>query len=64
MRYKDTAQYRFLMNFDVFYSCVDSSRDNLLRLFDTQEKNIDKLPTDMSMRRAYVEHIKNGEKSE
>jgi len=59
---KNTNTYRFLKSFDVFYSCVDRNRDNLWRLFDTQEKNLDKLPTDTSMRRAYVEHMKNGGK--
>ncbi len=54
--------YRFFKSFDVFSSKVDKHRDNLWRLFDTHEKNLDKLPNDSSLRRAFIEHLKNGGK--
>ena len=59
---KHTNTYRFMQSYDVFKEEVDRARKNLWRLFDTQEKNVDKLPTDTSMRRAFVEHLKNGGK--
>ena len=57
-----TNTYRFLKSFDIYEVEVDKERENLWRMFDTQEKNVDKLPTDTSMRRAFVAHLKNGGK--
>lgn len=55
-----TNVHRFMSRFDVFDwgDCPD--HDDLWRIFDTDEKNPDRLPTDTSMRRAYVKHLKNG----
>lgn len=59
---KHTNTYKFFKSFDVFESSIDKSRNNLWRLFDTQEKHLDKLPADTSMRRAYIEHMRAGGK--
>jgi hypothetical protein len=53
--------YRFMSEYDVIES-VNNNGDDLWRLFDTDEKDPNKLPTDSSFRRAYVEHLKNGGK--
>lgn len=58
-----TNIYRFMSRFDIIDSGVYKDNGNLWRLFDTEEKNYDKLPTDTSVRRAYVEHLKNGGKT-
>ncbi|MBQ9132666.1 MAG: acyltransferase, partial [Clostridia bacterium] len=52
--------YRFMERFDVFESKISPEGKDLWRLFDTDEKHPDRLPTDTSMRRAYVEHLKRG----
>lgn len=54
--------YRFMERFDILRSGVDKNRDNLWRLFDTKEVRLDRLPTDTSFRRRYVEHLKKGGK--
>ena len=54
--------YRFMKRFDIIRSGVSHSKGDLWRLFDTDEKDPDQLPADSSMRRAYVEHLKNGGK--
>ncbi len=54
--------YKFMKRFDLIKFGYDRDFENLWRLFDTDEKNFRKLPTDTSMRRAYVEHLKNGGK--
>ena len=59
---KNTNTYRFLKSYDVFRVEIDRHRKNLWRLFDTYEQDLDKLPTDTSMRRAFVEHLKKGGK--
>lgn len=59
---KHTNTYRFMKSYDVFRVEVDRARKNLWRLFDTQEQNVDKLPADTSMRRAFVDHLKKGGK--
>jgi len=56
---KHTNTYRFFKSFDVFSYKSDKKRNDLWRLFDTREQNVDKLPTDSSIRRAFVEHLKN-----
>ena len=54
--------YRFMKRFDIIKHSVDREWRHLWRLFDTDEKNPDRLPADTSMRRAYVEHLKSGGK--
>lgn len=49
--------------FHIITSKVDKHNAWLWRLFDTDEKNFEKLPTDSSMRKAYAEHLKNGGKT-
>ena len=52
--------YRFMKRFDIIRSGTSKDRGDLWRLFDTDEKRWDRLPADTSLRRAYVEHLKNG----
>ena len=49
--------YRFMSEYDIVDWGVNEGQD-LWRLFDTEEKNPDKLPTDGSLRRCYVDHLK------
>lgn len=53
--------YRFLSEFDIISSSENDGAD-LWRIFDTDEKDPDKLPADSFIRRAYIEHIKKGGK--
>ena len=57
----ESNTYRFMAEYEVIKS-DDNNGEDLWRLFDTEEKDPDKLPTDTSMRRRYVEHLKNGGK--
>ena len=57
-----TNTYRFMKSFEILSVRSDKERSNLWRIFDTQEKNIDRLPADTSMRRAFIEHLKKGGK--
>ena len=52
--------YRFMKRFDIFAAGTSKEREDLWRLFDTDEKRWDKLPADTSLRRAYVEWLKDG----
>ncbi len=52
--------YKFMKRFDIINSGTSKNRGDLWRLFDTDEKRWDKLPDDTSLRRAYVEQLKNG----
>ena len=54
--------YRFMKRFDIVKSGISHGKVDLWRLFDTDEKDPDKLPADSSMRRAYVDHLKTGGK--
>ena len=54
--------YRFMKRFDIIKSGISHSKGDLWRLFDTDEKDPEKLPADTTMRRAYVNHLKNGGK--
>lgn len=56
-----TNTYRFMSEYDII-GWEDNNGEDLWRLFDTEEKDLDKLPVDTSMRRRYVEHLKNGGK--
>lgn len=54
-----TNTYRFLSEYDVVEWGVNEGQD-LWRLFDTEEKNPARLPTNGSLRRCYAEHLKKG----
>lgn len=51
--------YRFMSEYDIIAWEVNNGED-MWRLFDTEEKNPDRLPADTSMRRRYIDHLKNG----
>ena len=51
--------YKFFSRFDVFES-GENEGDDLWRLFDTEDRNPDRLPTNTSFRKRYVDHLKNG----
>ena len=51
--------YKFFSRFDVF-EWADNEGDDLWRLFDTEDRNPDRLPANTSFRRNYVEHLKRG----
>ena len=55
-----TNVHKFMSRFDVFESADDPHLDDLWRIFDTDEKDPNRLTADTTMRRAYVDHIKNG----
>ena len=55
-----TNVHRFMSRFDIFDSANDPGLEDLWRIFDTDEKNPDLLPTNSRMRRAYVDHLKKG----
>lgn len=57
-----TNTYRFFKSFDIISVRSDKERNHLWRIFDTHEKNIDRLPADTTMRRAFIEHLKKGGK--
>ena len=52
--------YQFMSRFDILKSGINGRKSDLWRLFDTDEKDPEKLPADTSLRRAYVSHLKNG----
>lgn len=54
-----TNTYRFMSEYDII-GWENNTGEDLWRLFDTEEKNPDRLPIDSSMRRCYVEHLKKG----
>ncbi len=54
-----TNTYRFMSEYDIIGWEINNG-DDLWRLFDTEEKNPDRLPADTSMRRCYIKHLKNG----
>ncbi len=54
-----TNTYRFMSEYDIIDWGFNEGQD-LWRLFDTHEMNPDRLPTNGSLRRAYVEHLKRG----
>lgn len=57
---EDTNVYKFMSRFDLFDHADDPNLEDLWRIFDTDEKDPNKLPTDSRMRKAYVDHLKNG----
>lgn len=54
-----TNTYRFLSEYDIVSWRYNTGED-LWRLFDTEEKNPDRLPANTTFRRCYVEHLKKG----
>jgi len=54
-----TNTYRFLSEYDIVKWKTNTGED-LWRLFDTDEKNPSRLPTNGSFRAAYAEHLKKG----
>ena len=59
---ESTNVHKFAARFDIFNHADDPALEDLWRIFDTDEKDPDRLPTDTTMRRAYVNHLKNGGK--
>lgn len=57
-----TNVYKFMSRFDIIEHSVDPKLEDLWRIFDTDEKDPDRLPVDTTMRRSYVDHLKNGGK--
>ncbi len=54
----------FMARFDIYRSGTHGgNHPDLWRLFDTMEKNPDRLPADSSLRRAYIAHLKAGGKT-
>jgi hypothetical protein len=54
----------FMARFDICrWGVQGGDSPDLWRLFDTKEMNPDRLPTDSSLRRAYVDHLKKGGKT-
>ncbi len=51
---------RFIEQFDIVESGIYRDNRELWRFFDTNEQNPDRLPTNTSLRRIYVDHLKNG----
>ena len=54
-----TNTYRFMSEYDIVDWGVNEGQD-LWRLFDTDEKNPARLPTNGSLQRCYAEHLKRG----
>lgn len=53
--------YRFMSEYEILESGVNHGHD-LWRFFDMDERDPEKLPTDTSLRRAYVTYLKSGGK--
>ena len=56
---ENTNTHRFITEFDILDWGYNEGQ-NLWRLFDTQELNPERLPTNGSLRRGYVEYLKKG----
>lgn len=54
-----TNTYRFMSEYDIIEWGMNEGQD-LWRLFDTEEKHPDRLPSNGSLRRCYAEHLKKG----
>ena len=59
---KHTNTYKFFKSFELYDHDTDKSRGDLWRLFDSKEQNVDRLPADTSLRRAFIAHLKQGGK--
>ena len=58
----DPNMYRFMKHFEMLDQNISKDNGELRRLFDTDEKNPDRLPTNTSLQKAYVTHLKSGGK--
>ena len=52
--------YKFYKRYDVFDWTYDKRGSDLWRIFGTLERNLDKLPRETSMQRAYIEYLGSG----
>ena len=59
---KDSNVYKFFKSFDVYYFSYYKNRQSLERVFNTMERNPDRLVAATSMQRAYLDHIRSGGK--
>jgi hypothetical protein len=60
---KDGSNLRLFMDdFDVIEFGYDPDYSERWRLFDCLEEDFDKLPNDSSLRRAYIDLMKRGDK--
>jgi hypothetical protein len=59
----ESNTYRFMKRFEILDQNISKDNGELWRLFDTDEKNPDRLPTNTSLQKAYVKHLKNGGKT-
>ena len=57
---EDNNVHRFMSRFDIFDWANDPNTEDLWRLFDTDDKNPDNLPSDTRMRRAYINRLRDG----
>lgn len=57
-----TNTYRFMSEYEII-DWAETDGTDLWRLFDTDEKDPSLLPADSTMRRCYIEHLKNGGKT-
>ena len=55
-----TNVYKFMSRFIILASADDPGLADLWRIFDTDEKDPNLLPANTTMRRAYINHLKNG----
>lgn len=58
-----TNIYKFFKRFDMVSWGYYKENEDLWRLFDTDEKVPERLPANNSVRRSFVEHLKNGGKT-
>ena len=54
--------YKFMQRFELIDTKIDKEKCNLWRIFDTEEKNVDRLPENTPMQKAYLKHLKSGGK--
>ena len=54
--------YKFMERFDLIETKIDKDRTHLWRIFDTDEHNVEKLPEDSYLRKAYKNHLNSGGK--
>ena len=59
---ESTNVHKFMSRFDIFDYADDPNLEDLWRIFDTDEKDLDRLPINTTMRHCYVNHLKNGGK--
>ncbi len=54
--------YKFMSRFEIISEGTDKAFDSLKRIFDTMEKNPDRLPENTKIQKAYKAHLQNGGK--